>query len=486
MKSTTFILTFLFLVLFNPFTSSSQQSEKNHFDCFSILVGKSATADESVMFAHNEDDWGVRIVKWYKVPAMTRKKGSMITLKNGGGMDQVEKTWSYIWLEMPEMEFSDSYMNEWGVTIGSDACLSREKKGELIDGGIGYWLRRAMAERATTAREAVQIGGALIEKYGYTSSGRTYCIAGQTECWMLAVVQGKHWVAQRVPDDHVAIIPNYYTITNVDLSDSLNFYGSADLIEYAKKKKWYNPDKDGDFNFREVYSDPKNLENMGNLVRHWSAINILSAEKFDIEDEFPFSFKPKEKVPLTVLFSILRNHSEGTEYDKSENYTLGNPHEHGRAICSNTTQYGFVAQIRNNLPREIGSVMWLAPFRPCVHPFTQWYLGITEIPENFTVSDFRSALVNHFEPIENMKKFAPDHEFFNYVKHAQSVDKTYGKQIKLIHSKLIEYEQELIDNQASFEKRLSEIHSVDPRQSNKMMTDYTEKQLQRSLEMIKK
>ena len=478
-------LSVLFALLFTNNINSKAQ-EISSFDCFSVLAGKNATADGSVILAHNEDDSGERIVNWYKIPAMSHKEGSMITLKNGGGMDQVSKTWSFIWLEMPEMEFSDSYMNEWGVAIGSDACLSREKKGELTDGGIGYWLRRAMAERATSAREAVKIGGALVEKYGYTSSGRTYCITGREECWTLAVVNGKHWVAQRVPADHVAIIPNYYTITTIDLSDTMNFYGSADLVEYATKKKWYNPDKDGEFNFRDTYSDPKNLENMGNIVRHWSAINILSAEKYDIDDEFPFSFKPKEKVPLTVLFSILRNHSEGTEYDESENYTLGNPHEHGRVICSNTTQYGFVAQIRNDLPREIGSVMWLAPFRPCVHPFTQWYVGITEIPENFNIGNFRLALVDHFEPIDNIKKFAPDHNFLKYVKHARSVDKTYGKQIKIIHPMLIEFEQELIDNQASFEKRLTEIHSVDPRQSNKMMTDYTKKQLKRSLEMIRK
>ncbi len=53
---------------------------------------------------------------------------------------------------------------------------------------------------------------------------------------MLAVVKGKHWVAQRVPDDHIAIIPNYYTITTVNLTDTMNFYGSDDLVEYAIKK----------------------------------------------------------------------------------------------------------------------------------------------------------------------------------------------------------------------------------------------------------
>ena len=150
MKHTKFLL-FLSLAISINFTNA-QLPTFTH-DCFSMMVGKDATNDGSVMFAHNEDDWGDRIVNWYKVPAMKHKPGTTVTMKNGGQLPQPAQTWSYMWLEMPEMKFSDSYMNEWGVTIGSDACLSKEKKPDLTDGGIGYWLRRAMAERATSARQ---------------------------------------------------------------------------------------------------------------------------------------------------------------------------------------------------------------------------------------------------------------------------------------------------------------------------------------------
>ncbi len=318
--------------------AQAQEAQPIDFNCFSILIGKNATVDGSVMFAHNEDDWGDRIVNFYKVPASTHKPVDSIVMKNGGKMEQAKETWSYTWLEIPELEFSDSYINQWGVTIASDACVSREKEPELTDGGIGYRLRRAMAERAKSAREAVKIGGALIDKYGYSSSGRTYCIADPNEAWMLSVVKGKHWIAQRVPDDHVAIIPNYYTITKINIYDTMNFYGSPDLFEYGIEKGWFDPVDPGDFNFREIYSDQGNLESMGNIVRHWSSINMLADKHYDINDDLPFSFKPKEKVTLKMLYEVLRNHHEGTEYDKSENYTKGNPHEHGRTICSNSTQ----------------------------------------------------------------------------------------------------------------------------------------------------
>lgn len=460
-------------------------NSQEHFDCFSVLVGNKASQDGSVLFAHNEDDWGDRLVNFYKVNGSKYAPGKSIQLKNGGKLEQASQTYNYLWLEMPEMEFSDSYMNEWGVTIGSDACQSREDKAEITDGGIGYWLRRAMAERAKTSREAVKIGGALVEKYGYTASGRTYVIADAREAWMLAVVNGKHWVAQRVPDDHIAIIPNYYTITTVDLTDTMNYYGSADLIEYATKRKWYKPKKDGEFNFRLVYSDEGNLENMGNIVRNWSAHNMVSSEKWEMDTSFPFSFKPKKQIAVTDLFEILRNHNEGSEYDKSNNYKNGSPHDHGRTICFKTTQYGFVAQLRNNLPKEIAYVMWLAPFRPCVHPFTQWYYGMNAIPEGFAQGESRIALETHFDPIDDVFSFAPDSDFLKYVKYAKKTDKNYGKSIKQIQQQVKMIEEELINNQKNFEDRMAAQISKDPGMASKAIGEYCNKQLQRSMELMK-
>jgi len=475
----TFDLLLIYLV-----SISLNLSAQEHFDCFSIMVGRDATTDGSIMFAHNEDDWGDRIVNWYQIPASKHTKGKSIKLKNGGILEQSEFTYNYLWLEMPEMEFSDSYMNEWGVTIGSDACQSKEKKPELTDGGIGYWLRRAMAERAKTAREAVRIGGALVEKYGYTSSGRTYCIADGKEAWMLSVVNGKHWVAQRIPDDHIAIIPNYYTITSVDLSDSINFYGSSDLIEYAKKRRWYNSKKDGEFNFRLAYGDEGSLGNMGNIVRHWSAVNLVSNEQLDVQVSFPFSFKPKRKITLQDLFEILRNHNEDSEFDKSDNYTNGSPHDQGRAICSKTTQYGFVAQLRKDLPKEIASVLWLAPFRPCVHPFTQWYIGMNDIPDGFAEGNYRNALGIHFNPIENVYEYAPENNFLKFVKHAKNVDQDYGLQIDQIQQNIKIFEAELIENQLEFEKKMVALQGKDPRVVKKSITDYCHKQIRKSLKLI--
>ncbi|MBU0528869.1 C69 family dipeptidase, partial [bacterium] len=68
------------------------QDDNSQYNCFSILVGKNATMDGSVLFAHNEDDSGINLVNWYKVPRLTHQKEENISLINGGQIPQVNET----------------------------------------------------------------------------------------------------------------------------------------------------------------------------------------------------------------------------------------------------------------------------------------------------------------------------------------------------------------------------------------------------------
>ena len=123
-------INFLISILFCVFIVSSLQSQPiKDANCFSMLAGKNATDNGSVMIAHNEDDWGDLYVDWHKVPRIEHEDGSIVTLQFGGELEQVPVTWSFFWLQMPDMQFSDSYMNEWGVTIASNQCRSREDQG---------------------------------------------------------------------------------------------------------------------------------------------------------------------------------------------------------------------------------------------------------------------------------------------------------------------------------------------------------------------
>jgi len=444
---------------------------QEYFNCFTVMVGRNATIDGAVLFAHNEDDYGKQLVNWIAVPKKQYHEGSEFTLKNGGKISQVHETSRHIWLEIPGMDFSDSYLNEYGVCISSNSCSSREDNAEITDGGVGYNLRQLLAERATSARDAVELAGRLVEQFGYTASGRTYCVADPNEAWVIAVVKGKHWVAQRIPDDEVMILPNNYTIREVTMSDSENFLSCPDLIDYAIKRGWYDPHTDGPFNFRNAYAGKNSLKHPGNVNRAWGAYRLFDTG-YAPTDDFPFSFKPAKKVSKQDLMVILRDHYEGTDLDKSEGYTKGSPYKmNGTTICGAASVYGFVAEMRRDMPIDIGCVMWLAPQWPDIQPFIPLYAGVTAFPPEFCRPDYLKTIDDHYNPPADIHVRNNQHAFWAFVEFSDLMKENYGENIAWVRKKHLRIEKKLLAQQPGLEKTLSALNGESPTKINELVTN---------------
>ena len=292
----------LLSILIVPLTFFNASGQENFdLNCYSILVGKNASSDGSVFFAHNEDDQGINFVDLHKVPRINHRPGEKQIFAFGrDSIDEVSETFGYLWIT-GTLYNEEQYLNEWGVAITSNSSRSKVMNG---NGKIEHNLRRIVAERARNAREAVKIAGALVEKYGYAGSGRVYSIADPKEAWVLEVANGKHWIARRVPDDEVVIIPNYYVIDNFNMSDTLNYLSSPDIIKYAVNNGWYDPKTEKSFNFRKAYCRKDRFEAIFNIARKWVILNKLSEKQYNLNDDFPFSFKPKQKVSIQVLMEV--------------------------------------------------------------------------------------------------------------------------------------------------------------------------------------
>ncbi|PKP19380.1 MAG: hypothetical protein CVU06_11395 [Bacteroidetes bacterium HGW-Bacteroidetes-22] len=477
----------IILLTFIPLILLSQPVPDKPFNCFSILAGKKATMDESVMLAHNEDDYGEQIVNWIVVPAAKHNSGEVIRARNGAAIPQVTETARYIWFDMPGMEFSDSYLNEYGVTIASNACPSREDSARLTDGGLTWELRQLMAQRAHSARHAVKIAVDLLNQYGYASSGRTYCIADPEEAWMLSVVNGKHYVALRIPDDAVAVIPNYYTITSVNTTDTNNCIASADLISYAVQRGWYNPPTDGKFSFRKAYGSPRSLNHPVNIKRMWSAINALAANYYELDADFPWLIMPTRKVSVEWLSNILSSHYEGTPLDLTEGYTKGHPHgEDAGAICASHTQYGFVAQLRNWMPADVGAVLWMIPRHPCIQAMIPVYCGIQNFPSDFSMYDYKEALKNHFNKPEDIKNSTRGHVYWQFSRIADSADSNYLLRVRQLGTEALKFNREQFNNQESFELGILSDWKKNKREATRRLNNITEQAVRRWLGLTQK
>jgi dipeptidase len=449
------------------------QAENDSSNCFTIVAGKNSTADGSVLLAHNEDDYGRLLVNVYKVAAREHSKSDMVTLKSGVTLPQIKNTPAMLWLEIPETDFADAYLNEYGVAVTSNSCPSREDKPELIKGGIGFTLRRLIAERAQTARAGVLIAGELISQFGYNASGRTYIIADAREGWLLHIVHGKHWIARRVPDNEVAVIANYYTISAVDLNDRNNFLGSPDIIDYAVHRGWYNPEKDGDFDFARAYSEPKNLIDMKNVLRQWQGTNLLAAKSHKMEDRFPFSFKPRRDIRPSDLFRVLRDHYEGTKYDLSDHYKNGSPNSgKNRTICTESTQYAFVAQLRDWLPAEIANIVWLSLRRPDSNAFSPWYVSMDAAPDGYSRENADTALKNHFSPVQVQVYEDAGLAFNTYARLSEMVDKQYKTRIEKTLKLWRNHEDFLFKDLKDHEKEFVYLLKTNKPLAQKIITNY--------------
>jgi len=491
------------------------------YSCSSIVVGKKASKDGSVLFGHNEDDGGQRVVNVWLVPRMKHQKGEFINLLGGAKIPQVEETWALLWFQVNGLKFSDYYLNEWGVAVASDGCPSREDRPDLTDGGIGFLLRRIVAERARTARQGVKIAGDLLDKFGYNSSGRTLVIADPNEAWFLAIVAGKHWVAERVPDDGVVFLPNVYIIRHVDFRDTTNFITSRDNVrDYAIKRGWYNPGAGKAFDFAYTYmripGQKSKFTERGYDTRQWRGQQLVTGKAISVKNAkkkgLPFAVKPNRKLGVQDIMAILRDHYEGTEYGPANEKEILAGLKNGaessgrglpwkitinpnstteRTICTIPTQFSTVAQLRNWMPVSIGTVLWLSMGRPDVNVFVPWYpIGMKRLPSGFfntsRAANPVTALKHHFDSLPGEFDYNPQAAFWIFNDLENLIDIHYYRRAPEVISLWKSFEEQEFAMQKSVEATALQLWKGNPDQAREYITQYTISLSDRVLDIAKK
>ncbi len=452
--------------------------------CFSIVVGRKASDDGYVIMAHNEDDMAPQIVNHHKVPRRKHTPGEKVKLLNGGELAQVEETWAYIWSEMPGMLFSDSYINERGVGITSDNCPSREDKPQITDGGIGYMLRRLVAERARTAREGVLLAGKLVEQFGYIDSGRTYVICDPEEGWLFCVVNGKRWLAQRVDDDKVAMVANTYTIRQVDLSDRKNFLSSSDIIEYAKSRGWYDPQKHGPFDFASVYANPGSASDLSNLNRQRSGLNYVCDEAIPAGRKLPFSVVPRQKANVGMIMRILRHDNKGSPISSS--LPAGSPDDGICRICSGATQTSFVAQLRAGMPLDVGIVYWVCLASPGTSFYIPFHFGISDFPAGFCSESQRPSAQFYDAQVSSPFKADPLRAYWTFSNFRQKVERAPVEVAARVRTQAEGIERDAFALQRGVEEAARRSYTKDKTETDRVLYDYSNGIYQSSLKAMER
>ena len=441
--------------------------------CSTVIIGKDVSKTGTIIVGHNEDNGGRILSAQYYVPAATHKAGELIRFEpKAAPIPQVEKTHGFYWTETYDpngASFSDGFVNDMGVTIVSNACTTifPENVQKLTDGGIGYGIRRIMAERANSARDAVNIAIDLLGKYGYFAEGRTYTIADANEAWQLAIHQGNTWVARKVKDNEVVYIPNNFMMDKVDATETENVIVAPGLIDCAIAQGRYKPAKAGvysDFNFRVAVQPASKRAMEYNKTRNNLAWKKITGKDITNSEEFPYSVVSKKKFGVEDVKDLLRTHEKDIGTDP------GWYHKKGNGLCRPTSHESIIV-VQNKAPELIQAFRTMA--RPCESPFVPFFpLATPANGTSFMAADVATA--EHFKGTVANFSYNPEWPIWTFVKYANAEEFLKGDRKKNAEF-LKKVEKDLTTHDGFVKKEAAALMKVSTSKAKAFLKEYNER-----------
>lgn len=433
------------------------------YACTTIIVGKDATKDGSIIIARNEDgDSASDAIHFlYHQP---RAKGYLY-------QSVQENKFSY---QMPDNlmgysaapdwatrntpsggTFEEIGFNDAGVGISATETIFSNDKMLKVDpyldesrvtGGITEEaIPTIILPQVKSAREGVMLLGHIIETRG-AGEGFGVAFVDSKEAWYLENAGGHQWLAVRVPDDSYFVSANQSRLGEVDLKDTKNYLSSPNLIVFAKEHGLYDPKTDGKFNFHKVYgkNDTTN-PSIYNNDRYYNYERVITLQgkytkstlKHPVTDgDFPVFLKPDHKLTVADVESGLENYYQGTPNDP---YTTKNPEEKYRPISVMRAQQSHILQTRENLPRPIANVIYLELGMTALGIYVPFYQGAT-IPDYYQLATDKADDNSAFWKFRKLQTLAMQ----NFPKYAPWVQSGFSQLNQQIQGQQVKFEADYI------------------------------------------
>lgn len=383
--------------------------------CTIFAVGKDATVDGSTMTSHTCDSNGDDFRLWL-IPSMEAgtERDIVINGRAGGDFSQFPEVKNYgtgalvlgsVTYDKPTNQYLHSmysFMNDKGLAMGESTCTFDDctgKKDALNaawnrDEGIldCYCLQDMALENCSTAREAVEYMGAMIDEYGWYGAAECINICDGNEAWVFEAYGGNMWCAIRVPDNAVFVAANRARINVFYENDPDNFLYAADMKNYALENDLW--DGVSEFMPCEIFAPSRSF---GCTLREWRALSLLDSslelDPYGNPNDYPLFVVPDEKVSVNTIHEICSDYYQGTEFDCSRTVDagpFGNPISNQnvyRPINMFRCTYIQIANVKAWLPEEARCLVWVGWGAPDSTYLTPIFASVKELPEQVGIGE---------------------------------------------------------------------------------------------------
>ncbi len=440
--------------------------------CTTVLVGRGASNDRSTMIARTDDGH------------FDEKK--LIVVNPKQQKRRYKSVLSHVTVELPEEPlaytacpsvnpangvWAATGINAAGVGMTATETISsnprvlaadplaelrkpKTRKEKETPGGIGEEdILVLVLPYIRSAREGALRLGALLERYGtYEANGVAF--NDEKEVWWLETIGGHHWMAKRVPDDAVVVMPNQFGMDSFDLEDAFGareaHLCSADLREFIADNR-LDCNQNGVFNPRNIFGSHSDQDHIYNTPRAWYMGRYLCPRRWRWDgpeadftpesDDIPWCFVPERKLAVEDVKYLLSSNYQGTPYNPYLNQDTGVRGKY-RSIGINRTGVTSVCQIRPDMPTELRGVEWICFASTSFDALLPVYTNVSKMPAYLSNVSLDCSTENFYWTSALIGALA-DHSYNQCVQHIdryQAAVMTKGRQL------LREYDKKMLES----------------------------------------
>ncbi|MFM0740581.1 C69 family dipeptidase [Paraburkholderia xenovorans] len=447
-------------LIFALFASSSHA-------CTTIIVGKAASADGSIIVGRNVDapnaaDWASNFV--YHPPG----EGGYVVqsvLENQFSYQMPLHVLGYSGFPQPntgDLSFEEAGFNDAGVGISATETIFSNARTLAVDpynkktGVVEEIIPSVVLPQIRSAREGVKLLGKLIETYG-SGEGFGVAFVDKDEAWYLENAGGHQWLAARIPDNAYFVSANQSRLGEADLSDSDHFLSSPNLVRFAEENGLFDPQSSSSFSFRKVFGKDEagdadyNYSRVGYLQGKYTS--GLSNKKYE-SNSFPTFVKPDRKISIADVRDSLRSYNAGTENDP---YSGKNSNVQVRPISVYRAYQSHIMQVRSHFPEQIANVQYLDLGMTALGIYVPFYQGAT-IPDSYRHASIAIDSNSAAWKYRKVQLLAMQ----DFQRYEPMVRSTYDR-----------LEQEILVRQRKFEEDYKVMVGNNPRQAQALLDEFT-------------
>jgi dipeptidase len=439
------------------------------YSSYAIFVGSNLTADGSTFLGGTGDEpsshW-LEIVPHRVWPKDATIKVGVDQRANYPGelidIPQAAQTARYITMNYSEYAgfpapLTNGGLNEYGVAARDVWSPSRPELQKLTpkpQHGVNYSdLSRIVMERAHSAREAVDIVGSLIDRYGYaTYGGNSHFFADAHEGWVLIDFAGGKglWIAERIGPDEVRMsYPGYILEVPLDFQKhSERWRGSANFISFAESQGWYDSKSGQPFNVNKVYQSGKERSPTVVLIeRQLREMTVRS------------------KLTLREIMDIVRN----------------------PLVSGDQNGYGQVAHLRSDLTQTDLNIIWVAATGSITTPFVPYWIGTQQVLPEYGKHRYLSSREAEFFVSRDFQiQEASDFAYITFKRLMYYTCDQPQKFLPEVTEAMVAFENGSINRIPEIEstaRSLFEVHASD--MARRVLTDYSSLRARDALQLGK-